>query len=61
MLQFTLKQVREACGYSIEEVANYCGITEEEYVKYGKDFEDTPARIAYAIRSLFKVSLDAII
>ncbi len=60
MLTITLQSARELSGYSIEEIANYCGLTEDCYREYEDDFGKTPARIAHAIRTLLSISLDSI-
>ncbi|MDR3602101.1 MAG: helix-turn-helix transcriptional regulator [Desulfosporosinus sp.] len=60
MFQITLKDARELSGYTKEEVAGHCGITEDLYRDLEDDFGKTPARIAFAICSLLKISLDCI-
>ena len=60
MSKITLRSAREACGYSVKEIANYCGLTEDCYKSYEEDFGKTPARIVFAIRSLLKIRLDHI-
>jgi len=60
MFEITLKDAREKKGYSTVVVANHCGIKEERYREYEDDFGKTPARIAFAICSLLRVSLDSI-
>ena len=61
MFQITLKMAREMSGYTVEEVAEFCGVTTDCYREYEADFGKAPAGIAYAIHSLLKVSLDSII
>ena len=60
MFKITLRSARELSGYSIKEIANHCGLAEDCYRKYEDDFGKTPARIAYAIRTLLRISLDSI-
>jgi DNA-binding XRE family transcriptional regulator len=60
MFKITLRDARELSGYSIKEIANYCSLTEDCYREYEDDFGKTPARIAFAICSLLKISLDRI-
>ena len=57
---FTLRAVREMREYSAKDIASHCGINEIQYMKYEKDFGETPARIAHAIYSLLKISPDNI-
>ena len=59
MVKITLRSAREVSGYSIEEIANHCGLTEECYREYEDDFGKTPARVAHKIRTLFRISLDS--
>ena len=60
MFKITLRSARESSGYSIKEIANHCGLTEDCYREYEDDFGKTPARIAHAIRTLLRISLDSI-
>jgi len=60
MFKITLQSAREMSGYSIKEIANHCGLTEDCYRKYEDDFGKTPARVAHAIRTILRISLDSI-
>lgn len=60
MVKITLQSAREMSGYSIKEIANHCGLTEDCYRKYEDNFGKTPARVAHEIRILLGVSLDNI-
>ena len=60
MFKITLRTARELNGYTVEEVANQCGLTEECYRAYEDDFGKAPAKIAFMVHSLFKISLDSI-
>ena len=60
MFKISLKTAREFSGYSIKEIASQCNLTEDCYREYEDDFGKTPARIAFVIHSLFKISLDTI-
>ena len=59
-MQFTLRMIRDASGYTQEEVALYCGLKEDNYRELENDFSKAPTRVAYAVRSLLKISLDSI-
>ena len=59
MVKFTLQSAREMRGYSIKEIANHCGLTEDCYRKYEDDFGKTPARVAHVLRTLLRISLDS--
>ena len=60
MFKITLRSARELSGYSINEIANHCGLTEACYREYEDDIGKTPARVAHAIRTLLRISLDSI-
>jgi DNA-binding XRE family transcriptional regulator len=60
MFKISLKAARELSGYSINEVASLCDLTEDCYREYEDDFGKVLARIAHVIHSLFKISLDTI-
>ena len=60
MFKISLEDARELGGYSIEEMANHCGIIVDRYIEYENDFGKTPARIAFVICSLLKISLDSV-
>ncbi|HZK55844.1 MAG TPA: hypothetical protein VFC84_16885 [Desulfosporosinus sp.] len=60
MFKITLQSAREMSGYNIKEIANHCGLTEDCYRKYEDDFGQTPARVAHAICTLLRISLDSI-
>ena len=60
MFKISLRVARELSGYTVEKVANRCNITEDCYKKYEKDFGKAPAKIAFMIHSLFRISLDTI-
>ena len=59
MIKITLQSARLSSGYSIKEMANHCGIAEDCYREYEDDFGKTPARVAHAIRTLLRISLDS--
>jgi DNA-binding XRE family transcriptional regulator len=60
MFQITLRVVRESCGYTVEEVAEYCGIALDKM----KEVEDDPGAmkdsIAIKLRKLFGIPIDYI-
>ena len=60
MFKISLRMARELSGYSINEVASWCGIAEDCYRGYEDDFGKAPAGVAHAIHSLFKISLDSL-
>lgn len=60
MFKISLKAARGLSGYSIGETSNRCNITEDCYKKYENDFGKAPAKIAFMVHSLFKISLDSI-
>jgi len=60
MFKITLRAARELSGYTIEEAAGYCGVSVDSYREIENDFSKAPARVAYAVRSLLKISLDSI-
>lgn len=60
MFKISLRTARELSGYTVEEVANQCGLTEDCYREYEDDFGKAPTKIAFMIHSLFKISLDTI-
>lgn len=59
MVKITLQSAREMSGYTIKEIATHCALTEGCYRKYEDDFGKTPARVAHAIRTLLRISLDS--
>jgi len=60
MFQITLKTARESCGYTQEEVANYCMIRIGEYIKMEIYTVTIPSDILRKIRKLYGIPLDFI-
>lgn len=60
MLRITLKDVREACGFTLNAAAAKIGISSDVMERYEDDTGSIPARIAAKISCLYKVSIDFI-
>lgn len=56
MFQITLKMVREACGYTIEEVAKNCEISFSTLKKFEIDSEWMPVKLISIILRHYRVS-----
>lgn len=60
-MKLTLKVVRVIIAeQSIEEVAEYCGITAEELEAYEKDSGEVPSSVAKRLSEVFNWPLDLI-
>lgn len=53
MFQITLKAARELSGYTLEEVAEYCGVTVDELNKIEKDSNFLTVNIMLKIKKLY--------
>ncbi|KLU63996.1 hypothetical protein DEAC_c39900 [Desulfosporosinus acididurans] len=60
MIKITLRTARELSGYTIKEVADYCGIVVGVLDEYEVDSEYTPISLIRKILSLYKISSDLI-
>lgn len=60
MLKITLRVARESCGYTVEEVSEYCLVPVAIYHVYEKDPGVIPKNIACKIKKLFGIMLEAI-
>lgn len=56
-----LRELREACDYTIEELAGELGISPEVYAGYEKNGKDVPISVIYEIAQKFKVDFTEII
>jgi len=60
MFQVTLRTARELCGYSLEDVSEYCGVAISAFEKYEKNTELIPIKVLSKIKLLFNVPLGLI-
>lgn len=56
MFQITLRAARESCGYTQEEVAEYCGVSTRVLEKIEIDSQDAPISVVRKALSLYGVS-----
>ena len=56
-----IKELREICGYSREQLANELGIDEAAYASYEETGENIPISALYHIANLFKVDMSELI
>ncbi len=56
-----LRGLREACDYTVEELAEELGIDAEVYAEYEKNGKDIPISLIYEISQKFKVDFTEII
>ena len=56
-----LRELREACDYTVDELAKELGIDPEVYASYEKNGKDVPISIIYEIAQKFKVDFTEII
>lgn len=56
-----IAELRDICGYSVEEMASYLGISAEEYTAYENAEVDFPVSILYELASKFGVDLTEIL
>jgi len=52
------RTARESCGYAVEEVAGYCGISVDTYKNYEKNSGEMIKVIACKLKRLYSISLD---
>lgn len=60
MFKISLKAARELSGYTVEEVAGYCGIPVDVYSKIETDPSQTQLSLIYKIVTAYGVSLSLI-
>jgi len=60
MFQITLRTVRESFGYSVEEVAEHCGIPSCTLIAYEIDTSTIPFTKARRLSEFFNVSFEDI-
>lgn len=58
--KFSLRAARISCGYSVEEAAQYYGISTLEMEQYEKDCGDMPVFVVRKMARLYGVSLDSL-
>lgn len=56
-----IKDLRDICGFTVSEMAEYLDITEEKYLDYENAKVDFPVSILYALASKFGVDLTEIL
>ncbi len=56
-----IKELREVCGYTAEELAKELGVNPVVYVGYEEDGKDIPISVIYAISKKFNVDFSEII
>ncbi len=56
-----IRELREVCGYTVEQLASELGINIETYLGYEKNGEDIPISIIYAISQKFGVDFAEIV
>lgn len=56
-----LRELRDVCGWSVEEFAKELGIESEIYAQYEKDGADIPISVIYAVANKCKVDFNAIV
>ena len=52
-----VKELRELSDFSAEEMANECGVSKQEYIKYENGEKDIPASVLYEIANKFEVDM----
>ena len=58
MIQFTLRTIRESCGYSVEEAASYCGVSVATFNSFQINSSLITIETIQKISELFVVPLD---
>jgi len=53
MFQISLKTARELSGYTVEEVAEYCRVTIDEFNEFENDCKDMPISIGLKVSNLY--------
>lgn len=61
MIAVRIKELREICGYSVEETAKVLGISIETYLKYEECGEDIPISAIYKLANEFSVDFSEIL
>ncbi len=56
-----IKELREICGYSVENTAKLLGIDKEKYLGYEENGEDIPISVIYKLANEFKVDFSEIL
>ena len=60
MFKITLRTARELSGYSMEEVAGFCGVTVEDVKRYENDTRKMPFDLAKKAKRLFHINIEQI-
>ncbi len=61
MIAVRIKELREICGYSIEETSKTLGVSEEKYIQYEECGEDIPISVIYKLANMFSVDFSEIL
>ena len=56
-----IKELREICDYTEEEVAARLGVSVEEYKQYEKDGQGIPINVIYQLSKMYKVDFSEIL
>ena len=56
-----IKELREICGYSEEEVASRLGVSLDEYKQYESDGQGIPINVIYQLSKMYKVDFSEIL
>ena len=60
MFKITLRAARISCGYTVEEVAEYCGVTTDKLNEFENDCKGMPISIGLKISNLYNLPPSAI-
>ena len=60
-MQFTLRMIREASGYTVEEVAEYCGMDVNKVEGIENGTEEARASTIIILREIYKIPIDYMI
>jgi len=56
-----LKEMREICGYSTEDVSSHLNISHEQYLSYEKSGDDIPISILYELTNYYDLDMTEIL
>jgi len=59
-MHLTLRTIRESKGYTLNEAASHCGISESKMEEAENKPGDIPASIAIKLRNLYGIPIDYI-
>ncbi|MCL2817557.1 MAG: cupin domain-containing protein [Clostridiales bacterium] len=56
-----IRELRDICGHSVEDVASWLGISSEQYLRYEEDGDDIPISVLFELTNRYGVDMTEIL